>query len=226
MHPTMTEIAPGDRPREKLQQNGVAALGDNELLAVLIGHGTRGVTSLALANEVLALASGVHGLTRLHPRQLARVPGIGPVQASRVLAAVELGRRTLLTAARERPRFLQPRDAAAYLLPRYGAFPVERFGVALVDTRSRLLATRLLSVGSLDTSVGNPREVFREALLAGAGGVVVFHNHPSGDATPSRDDIALTLRLRRAGVLVGIDLIDHVILADTQFCSLREAGVL
>jgi DNA repair protein RadC len=222
----MTHISPSDRPREKLEQSGVSALGDNELLAVLIGHGTRGASALALANQLLALGGGTHGLTRLHLAQLSRIAGIGPAQAARVLAAVELGRRTLLTQARERPRFREPHELAQFLLPRYGAFPVERFGVVLLDTRYRLLSVRLVSVGSLDASIANPREVFREALLAGAAAVVVFHNHPSGDVRPSKDDVQLTIRLRDAGEVVGVHLVDHMILADTQYCSMRDAKVL
>lgn len=218
--------APHDRPREKLERNGPAALGDNELLAVLIGHGTAGITALALADHILDLARGVQGLTRLHRDQLARVPGIGPAQASRVQAAVELGRRTLVASGRPRPRFLRPRDIAVHLLPQYGAHPVERFGIMLLDTRYRLLSTRLISIGSLDASVAHPRDVFREALVAGAAAVVAFHNHPSGDPSPSRDDIALTDRLKRAGEIVGVELLDHLILADTEYCSMKEARVL
>jgi DNA repair protein RadC len=222
----MNDLAPHDRPREKLQKSGVTALGDNELLAVLIGHGTSGATALSLANEILSLAGGAHGLTRLHRDQLARIPGIGPAQASRVLAGVELGRRTLLMAANIRPRFLQPRDVAAFLLPQFGAHPVERFGVLLLDTKYRLLSTRVISIGSLDASIAHPREVFREALVAGAAAAVVFHNHPSGDPTPSRDDIALTARMKQAGEVVGVELIDHVILADTRYWSMKESRVL
>jgi DNA repair protein RadC len=222
----MIELAPQDRPREKLERSGAAALGDNELLAILIGHGSAGSSALVLASQVLTLAGGVRGLTRLHRDQLARLPGIGPAQASRIQAAVELGRRTLLGATSARPRFLRPRDIAVYLLPQYGAHPVERFGVMLLDTRHRLLSTRVLSVGSLDASVAHPREIFREALLAGAAAVVAFHNHPSGDATPSKDDIALTERLRDAGEVVGVELIDHLILADVEYCSMRESRVL
>jgi DNA repair protein RadC len=123
-------------------------------------------------------------------------------------------------------RYRWPRDLAGLLLPRYGAYPVERFGVVLLDTRHRLLAMRLISVGSLDASLANPREVFREAMLGGAAAVVVFHNHPSGDPTPSRDDVALTARLRAAGAVVGIDLIDHLVLGDVHYCSMKEAGLL
>lgn len=222
----MHELAPHDRPREKLHKSGASALGDNELLALLIGHGTAGSTALSLANDILSLAGGAHGLTRLSRDQLARIPGIGPAQASRVMAGVELGRRTLLMDATPRPRFVRPRDIAAYLLPQYGAHPVERFGVLLLDTRYRLLSTRVISIGSLDASIAHPREVFREALMAGAAAAVVFHNHPSGDPAPSRDDIELTTRMKRAGEVVGVELIDHLILADTHYCSMKESRIL
>lgn len=219
----MIDLPPRDRPREKLARSGVGALGDNELVAVLIGHGGAGASALTLANRILALAGGAHGLTRLHRDQLMRMPGIGPVQASRVQAAVELGRRTLLSAAPTRPQFLGPAEIAAYLLPQFGAYPVERFGVLLLDTRHRLISARLVSVGSLDASVANPRDIYREALVAGAAAVVVFHNHPSGDARPSVEDMLLTVRLRSAGDVVGIELVDHLILADVEYCSMRES---
>jgi DNA repair protein RadC len=210
-----------DRPREKLDRQGVSALTDRELLAVIVGHGAAGQTALDLAEAVLALAGSVPNLTRLDRRQLAIIRGIGSAQAGRLIAAIELGRRTMIEAA-ERRRFRCAGDVAAYLLPQYGAHPVERCGVVLLDTRHRLIGTRLISVGSLDASLAHPREVFREALLAGAAAVVVFHNHPSGDPQPSGEDVALTRRLVAAGSIVGIDLLDHLILADARFCSLRE----
>jgi DNA repair protein RadC len=219
------DVDASDRPREKLDRHGTAVLGDNELLAILIGHGRPGADALSLANHILALAGGVQSLTRLRRDQLVRISGVGPAQASRVLAAVELGRRTLTVPRRLRPRFQNPRQTADYLLPLYGAYPVERFGVMLLDTRYRLLTTRLISIGSLDGSTAHPREVFREALLAGAGTVVVFHNHPSGDPTPSRDDIELTKRLRQAGGVVGVPVVDHLILADDKYASHRELGL-
>ena len=222
----MLDLTPHDRPREKLVAIGAHALGSNELLAILIGHGTRTANALALANHLIELAGGVHGLTRLHRDQLLSIPGIGPVQAGRIQAAIELGRRTVLTDVEARARFRSAHDIARLLLPRYGAHPVERCGVVLLDSRHQLIATRLISVGSLDASMAHPRDVFREAVLGGAAAVVVFHNHPSGDPTPSRDDVALTARLRSAGMVVGIDLVDHVILADARYCSMKEAGLL
>ncbi|MGE5836820.1 MAG: RadC family protein [Acidobacteriota bacterium] len=220
----MQDLALGDRPREKLERAGVIALGDNELLSIVIGHGTAGASALAIANRLLTAAGGTHGLTRLTAEHLTQVPGVGRALATRVLAAVELGRRTLLLSPRARPRFLTPRDAALFLLPQFGAHPVERFGVMMLDTRLRLVRTQLISVGSVDASLAHPRDVFREATIAGAAALVLFHNHPSGDPTPSRDDLDLTRRLVAAGRVLGIDVVDHVILADTHYCSMKESG--
>ena len=220
----MDELAAADRPREKLERAGVIALGDNELLSIVIGHGTAGASALAIANRLLTTAGGTHGLTRLTADHLTQVPGVGRVLATRVLAAVELGRRTLLMSPRARPRFLTPRDTARFLLPQFGAHPVERFGVIMLDARHRLVRTQLISVGSIDASLAHPRDVFREATIAGAAALVLFHNHPSGDPTPSRDDLDLTRRLVAAGDVLGIDVVDHVILADTHYCSMKESG--
>jgi DNA repair protein RadC len=221
---TMMALAEHDRPREKLERLGPGALGDNELVAVLIGHGTAGSGALEVANRVLAGTGGVHGLVRMTSDELAEFDGVGLTLAARIQAALELGRRTLCRPPAARPQLLNAREMAALLVPEYGAHPVERFGVALLDVRHRLIRTQLLTVGVLDASVVHPRDVFRVATLAGASAIVAFHNHPSGDVTPSADDVALTTRLFRAGDVMGIDLLDHLILADTQYCSLREAG--
>ena len=220
----MTGTSTQDRPREKLERHGVAALGDNELLALLIGHGTAAMPALAVADRVLRESGGVHGLSRRHLRQLAGTPGVGAAVAGRILGAVELGRRTLVPPSTERPQFLSVHDTARYLLPLYGAGTVERFGVMLLDARNRLLSTRIVFIGSLDTVVTHPREVYREATIVGAAAVVVFHNHPSGDPTPTTEDMLLTRRMRDAGQVLGIELLDHVVLSDTGYVSLRDRG--
>ena len=121
---------------------------------------------------------------------------------------------------------MTPRDVAGYLLPQFGSRQVEQFGVMMLDTKHRLLRTSVVSIGTLDSSPAHPREIFREATSACAAAVVLFHNHPSGDPTPSRDDVDLTHRLVQAGEIMGIDVIDHMILADTRYFSFREAGRL
>ena len=220
----MKAVAPHDRPREKLQRLGAGALGDNELLAIVLGHGRARTTALDLANAVLGAADGAHGLVRTRYDELCAIPGIGSARAAQILAAVELGRRTLTRAARERVQIVSPRAAAEFLLPQYGNRPVEQFGVLLLDTKHRVLRTLVLSVGTVDASIVHPREVFGAAAAAGAAALVLFHNHPSGDPKPSQDDVQLTRRLAAAGVLMGIDVIDHVILADVRYYSFKEEG--
>lgn len=219
-------LAPRDRPREKLERIGAASLGDNELLAVVLGAGTRRHDALDLANALLERAGGLHAVIACSQEELRMVPGVGPVRAGRVMAALELGRRTLLRSPDERPSLGSPRDVAAHLMPSFGARPVEHFGIVLLDAKHHLLKTVVLTVGTLDRSVVHPREVFREAAGARAAGIVLFHNHPSGDPGPSADDVLLTRRMVDAGVLMGIEVLDHLILAGTRYCSLRETGHL
>src|SRR6185436_19783415 len=126
----------------------------------------------------------------------------------------------------ERPRLSTPRQLAAYLLPEYGSCAVEQFGIVMLDSKHRVIRIKLVSIGSLDSTVVHPREVFREAAAAAAAAIVIFHNHPSGDASPSPDDLALTARMVTAGTIMGIDVLDHVILADQRYFSLAESGQL
>ncbi len=222
----MKTVATHDRPREKLARLGATALGDNELLAIVLGHGRVRASALDLANAVLAEAGGLHGLVRVRYESLTALHGIGAARAAQVAAAIELGRRTLTRAGGERVQLATPRAVAEYLLPLYGGQPVEQFGVVLLDTKRRVLRTRVLSIGTLDASVIHPRDVFREATAANAAGIVLFHNHPSGDPEPSDDDEVLTHRLVAAGVLMGINVVDHVILGDVRYYSLWEKGKL
>jgi DNA repair protein RadC len=215
-----------DGPREKLAREGVTSLADHDLLRIVLGHGTARTSAEALATTLLGNAAGLHGLTRMTLDEICQTRGLGVAQAARVLAAIELGRRTLLQCPADRPQFIDPALAAAYLLPRFGAFPVERFGLVLVDTKYRLLRTQVHSIGSLDSSMAHPRDIFRAAVGGGAAALVLFHNHPSGDPHPSPEDIHLTHRLVRAGRIVGVPIVDHLILADTRFYSFRAAGLL
>jgi DNA repair protein RadC len=221
----MKQLAKHDRPREKLQRFGVAALGDNELVAIILGSGSRECGALELANRILERAGGLHALARRAPDELC-VRGVGAARAAQIVAAVELGRRTLIRTALERPQYHTPRQLACYLLPQYGAASVEQFGIVMLDTKHRVIRVKVVAVGSLDAAVVHPREVFREATAASAAAIVLFHNHPSGDPTPSNDDLLITGRMLRAGDIMGIDVIDHLILADQRYYSVSEAGEL
>lgn len=222
----MKGLSPDDRPREKLLRNGPTALGDNELVALVLGIGTRGADALGVANELLRRRGGVHGLARSSADELSQVVGIGRARAAQLVAAVELGRRVAARGPSARVQLRSPHDAAAYLLPTFGARAVEQFGIVLLDSKHRVLRTTVVASGTLNSTIVQPRDVFREAMLGAAAAIVVFHNHPSGDPSPSPDDVELTRRLRAAGVLMGIEVVDHIVLGDARYCSLKEMGQL
>ena len=217
----MAQVPVVDRPREKLARAGATALGDNELLALVLGTGTRSRGALTVARDVIEMAGGVPGLVRITLDELHRVPGVGASRAARVLAAVELGRRTLFGDGNERPQMLSTEDLAAYLLPRYGGGAVERFGVVLFDQRQRVIRSMILSTGTAEASISHPRDVFRAAILASASSIALFHNHPSGDPAPSTTDRIVTKKLVEAGELMSIDVIDHIILGSGSYFSFK-----
>lgn len=222
----MKAVAPHDRPREKLARAGVGALGDNELVAILLGTGTAGRGALAVAQDVLDVAGGVNGLPQLALDELLRVSGVGPPRAARLLAAVELGRRAVTHRGLERPQLKTPRELGEYLLPLYGGHREERFGIVMLDSKYRLIRSETISIGTLDASIAHPRDIFRVAAVASAFCIALFHNHPSGDPMPSPDDRALTARLVAAGALLEIPVVDHVILGAGRFFSFRSEGAL
>ena len=222
----MKDLLPADRPREKLRDHGPAALGDNELVALVLGSGSRRADALSVANALLAAHGGLRGLTRCSADDFVRIAGIGRARAAQIVAALELGRRSLAHGPGERLRIRVPREAAEYLMPRFGSRAVEQFGIVLLDAKHRVVRTAVLAVGGQDSSIVQPREVFREAAIGGATAIVVFHTHPSGDPTPSPDDEDLTRRLVAAGILMGIDVVDHLILGDARYWSFKETGQL
>jgi DNA repair protein RadC len=207
-------------------RHGASALGDNELVALVLGSGCAHAGALAVANELLRARGGLHGLARSSCGDLAQVAGIGIAKAAKLVAAQELGRRTLAVAPAARVRLATPRDAAAFLLPAFGSRPVEHFGAVLLDSKHRVIRTTVVAVGTLNSTIVEPRDVFREAVLGTAAAIVVFHNHPSGDPAPSPDDVALTRRLAAVGELMGITVVDHIVLGDARYCSFKEMGLL
>lgn len=222
----MKGLAERDRPREKLARAGAGSLGDNELVAVLLGTGVRSRDALAVAQDVLHAARDAGGLTRIGFDELTRIPGVGLSRAARLLAAVELGRRTIVREAGERPQLSTPDAVGRYLLPLFGGHREERFGVVMLDAKNRLIRAELISVGTVSASLAHPREVFRAATVASASSIAVFHNHPSGDPHPSDDDVALTRQLVGAGDVMGIQVVDHIILGDGRWFSFRAARLL
>lgn len=215
-----------DLPRERLGSHGAEALSDAELLALLLRTGGRGADVLAVASRMLALRGGLQGVARSSARELAEVPGIGPAKAATVLAAMELGRR--LAARRLRPgtAIRGPEDVYRHYHPGLRHAGQERFFAVLLDGRHRVLGHEVVSQGTLTASLVHPREVFRPALRACAAALILVHNHPSGDPTPSAEDRDVTSRLARAGEILGVRVVDHVVVAERGYCSLREEGLL
>jgi len=213
-----------ERPRERLARHGVTALSNGELLAILVGTGSTRESALDVAEALLR--RGLRGLAARTLGELEGQRGVGRAKAARVLAAFELGARMASEGPATAPTFRSPEDTARYLLPRYGARPVETFGTLALDVRHRLKREAVISVGCLTSSLVHPREVFQEAVTARAAALILFHNHPSGDPEPSEQDLSLTRRLTAAGTLMGIEVLDHVILGAARFVSLKERGLL
>ena len=211
-----------ERPRERLLAQGPDGLSTVELLAILIGSGHRSRSALVIAHELFSETPSLGTLVRLEPLELARRTGIGPSRAARIMAGLTLGRRSLLP-SEPRDRVHTPEDAAELLLPHYQHQSREHFGVLLLDSRHGVIARQTVTIGSLDRSLVHPREVFRPAIVHRAARIVLFHNHPSGDPSPSPEDLALTRRLVEVGQTLGIEVLDHIVLGDGIFESLRES---
>ncbi|HET8645282.1 MAG TPA: DNA repair protein RadC, partial [Vicinamibacteria bacterium] len=213
-----------ERPRERLARLGPSALSNRELLALLVGTGSRRASALHVAEQLSR--QGLRGLAGRSLLEMEKVPGVGRAKAARLLAALELGARLSRERHETAAAFHTPEDGARYLLPRYSTRPVETFGLLALDVRHRLKHEAVISVGCLTSSLVHPREVFSEAVSSRAAALLLFHNHPSGDPEPSAEDVALTRRLASAGALMGIEVIDHLVLGAGRFVSLKQRGVL
>lgn len=223
---TIKELPLDERPREKMKERGAQAMGNSELLAILLRTGAAEESALRLAENLLEREGGLAGLGRATLEEVEQVRGIGEAKAVTLLAAMELGRRVASLAPQDRPAIRTPEDVAALLMPRFRYETRESFVAVLLSTKNHVLKTAVISVGSLNASIVHPRELFREAINASAAAVIVAHNHPSGDPTPSPEDVELTRKLAEAGKMLDIPVLDHVILGDGKYISLKEKGIL
>lgn len=223
---TLRDLPASERPRERLFAMGAEGLSDSELLAILCRTGNRSETALQLAQRLLvagqAMGDGPLVFLREAPAaELAAIPGIGTVRAAQIKAALELGRRC--HGLREQgPVIASPQDAAALLLPLMQHLDREHFRVVMLNSQNRVLGIELVSIGGLRECMAHPREVFKAPIRRSANAVILAHNHPSGDPTPSPEDEALTRRLVQAGHLLGIEVLDHLVIGAAQCVSLRE----
>ncbi len=220
-------LAPAERPRERLRSLGARALGTAELLSVILGTGQRGRSSLTIAHDLLAQVGGSLRVLAGRPvATLSAVHGVGPARAMAIVAALELGRRTAAEPHGERITVHSPQDVVAAFAPHLEALSVEEFHIAILDAQHHLERDVLVTRGILDSSLVHPREVFREAIAERAASIILVHNHPSGDPTPSAEDRMVTSQLVAAGTLLGIPVRDHVVIGRGRYVSFAEAGWL
>lgn len=217
---------PRERPRERLLHAGAQALSDRELLAILIGSGTRGSSAAELAGELLTRCGGSLRRIVVALNRRERVPGVGPAVSARISAALELGRRLAREGPASRPTIRGPSDVFELCAPGMRDLEQEEFRVLLLTTQHALLREVFVTRGTLDGSLVHPREVFRTAIAEGAATVILLHNHPSGDPTPSPEDKAVTRQLAEAGRILGIPVVDHVVIGDARYTSFVESGLL
>jgi len=227
MPPRPLPLPASDLPRERLWALGPAALTGAELLAILLGTGDRQRSLMEVANELLAVSGGsLRGLAARPSAELLRMGGVGPAKAARLLAAFELGARLTRETRRPVPRIREPADVSRLMGPKLRDLPVEEFHLLALDSQSQVLRDVLITRGLLNSSLVHPREVFRAAIAEAAAGIIVVHNHPSGDPTPSAEDRAVTRQLAEAGRLLDLPVYDHVIVAGDRFVSFASTGLL
>lgn len=221
---TVRDLPSPERPRERLAALGPSALSQQELLACLLGRGCSGESVLTTAQRLLSRFGGFHGISQAPLEELAHVRGIGLAKAAQLKAACEISRRAEVAPPRLSGAVESPKEAAEIARRYLAGRRKEHFIVLLLDSRRRLIKVSPVSIGTLEMSVVHPRETFQEAIAAGAAALMVAHNHPSGDPTPSQEDVTLTRRLVEAGRILGIPVLDHLIVGSGQSLSLRSCG--
>lgn len=219
------DLPVGERPRERLRLYGEGALSTAELLAVILRVGVQGESVIQLASRLLARYGGLGGLARVSFSELCREHGLGEAKAAQLKAALELGRRLMVESPQERPQVKSPQDAANLLLLPMSALEQEEMRVILLDTRNRVMGIETIYRGSLNAAVVRIGELFKPAIRANSAALIMAHNHPSGDPSPSPEDIRLTRDAVAAGRLLSIDVLDHLVLGHGRFISMKERGL-
>jgi DNA repair protein RadC len=224
-NPTIKELPSSERPRERLLHYGPNALSTAELLAIILRTGVRDENVVRVAQRLLATFEGLAGLARASDAELIAARGLGPAKTAQLKASLELGRRLLVESPDERPQIRSPADAANLVMSEMELLEQEQLRVMLLDTKNRLLDTTTVYQGSLNTSLIRVGELFREAIRANCASLIVLHNHPSGDPTPSPEDVAVTKQIVEAGKLLDVEVLDHLIIGRQRFVSLKERGL-
>ncbi len=224
--PTIRDLPQSERPRERLKEYGAKHLSNTELIAILLRTGVQGENVLSLSSRVLSQVDGLAGLGRSTFAELCSVRGLSEAKACQLLAGLELGRRFLSLVPEERVAINSPQDVANLLAGEMATLDQEHLKVLLLNTKNEVLKIEEIYVGNVNASVVRPAEVIRPAVRANAPSIIVVHNHPSGDPTPSAEDVSITKELVSAGKLMGVELLDHVVIGDgNRYVSLNEKGL-
>jgi DNA repair protein RadC len=222
---TIKDIPIEDRPRERLIKYGPEVLSNSELLAILIRTGTKSESAIKIAQRMVGTTEGLQFVSTSTVQELSQIKGIGNAKASQIKAAIELGRRLRNYRIDHKIKVNKPQDAVEILMEDMRYLKKEHLRVVFLNTKNIIIDVKDLSIGSLSSSVVHPREIFSEAIRKSSSSIIVCHNHPSGDPTPSQEDINITRRLFEVGKLIGIDLLDHLIIGDGNYVSLKEKGI-
>lgn len=224
--PMIRDLPRDQRPRERLLSFGASALSDTELLAIMLRAGSASESVIRLAERLLSHFQSLKGLAQASADDLATLKGIGPAKAAEILACLEIGKRLAAYTDAPRPCIRSPQDVYQIVGAEMRYLSQEQFRTLSLDTRNGVIRSRMVTQGSLNSSIVEAREVFREAISCNAASIIGVHNHPSGDPSPSQEDIALTKRLVEAGQIVGIEFLDHLVIGDGKFVSLKERGLM
>jgi len=220
------EIPVEDRPRERLKACGAEVLSVRELLAIVLGSGNRHRGAIELADELVSSLESVRDLAGVSLERLSRVRGVGFAGACRVKAAVELGRRVVKSARGDLKTVRSPADAAGLVMEDMRNLDREHFRVILLDSKNSVIGVETVSIGTVNASLVHPREVLKPALEKSATCMILVHNHPTGNVSPSREDILLTRRFEKCGRILGIEVVDHIIVGDGRYTSMKEGGYI
>lgn len=223
---TLKEYPAELKPREKLDKYGVGTLEDREILAILLTTGTRNKTALEIADQVLIKHKGLRGIWDISLEELSSIDGIGIAKASRIISAIELAKRISLKASEYKPTIKSPEDVANLLMEKMSYLDREHFKVILLNTKGQVIKCETISIGTLNSSLVHPRELFKIAIRRSAASIILVHNHPSGDTSPSKEDIQVTRRIIDAGKLLDIKVLDHIIFGGKKFLSLKEKALI
>lgn len=220
------ELPEEERPRERLLRYGASSLTNSELLAILMGSGSKDSSAIMLANRLISLDdTGISYLSQCDPEELSTVKGIGNAKACLLVASMELGKRVAARPKEKKVNVSSPKDVARLFMEEMRCYKKEYFKVLLLNTKNELMMTDEISVGTLNSAVVHPREVFNGAIKKSASSVILVHNHPSGNPSPSKEDIDLTKRLVESGKILGIEVLDHIIIGDGEYLSFKEKSL-